>query len=186
MNVIAFLILFPTNKPENVDANLGLNTGLNKQLSAITSIPTAWYWTYTSASSALVADVSYDMWLSTSSGGSSSDEIMIWLSTRNGAGPAGSLLTTATVSFPVLALFLGLPSLTLHRSLVLLGSCTRVPFRLGPSGRSLRLLRSLVSARISRPSSVRDDLAHLNLKCSNFFPYQRTSSIAKGCPALST
>ncbi|KAF8601588.1 concanavalin A-like lectin/glucanase, partial [Ceratobasidium sp. AG-I] len=78
-------------------ANLGLNTGLNKKLSAIASIPTTWYWTYSSASSGLVADVSYDLWLSTTSGGSSSDEIMIWLSTRGGAGPAGSQITTASV-----------------------------------------------------------------------------------------
>ncbi|KAG8747760.1 hypothetical protein FRC10_011889 [Ceratobasidium sp. 414] len=95
--------------PYNVKsyANLGLNTGLNKKLSAITSIPTNWYWTYTSASSALVADVAYDLWLSTTSGGSSSDEIMIWLSTRNGAGPVGSQIATVSVNSVSWKLFKG-------------------------------------------------------------------------------
>lgn len=56
------------------DANLDLRVGLGKAISAIGSIPTSWSWTYTSASSGLVADVSYDLWLSNnpSSGGASS------------------------------------------------------------------------------------------------------------------
>jgi len=82
-------------------ANLGSNKGLGRQLSAISSIPTTWDWTYT-ASSSPVADVSYDLWLAKSSalGTANSDstyEIMIWLSTRGGAGPAGSQITTATI-----------------------------------------------------------------------------------------
>ncbi|CAE6456686.1 unnamed protein product [Rhizoctonia solani] len=88
-------------------ANVGLNTGLGKQLSAISSIPTGWYWTYSSASSGLVSNVSYDLWLSTTSGGTSTDEIMIWLSTRGGAGPAGSQITTATVNGVTWKLFKG-------------------------------------------------------------------------------
>ncbi|KAG8910148.1 hypothetical protein FRC01_006521 [Tulasnella sp. 417] len=84
-------------------SNLDLQGGLKKQISTITSIPSAWQWTYTSASSDLVADVSYDLWLSTSPTGTgasstSSYEIMIWLSTRGGAGPAGSQIGTATVN----------------------------------------------------------------------------------------
>ncbi|KAG8891162.1 hypothetical protein FRC01_014868 [Tulasnella sp. 417] len=84
-------------------SNLDLQVGLKKQISSITSIPSKWQWTYTSASSDLVADVSYDLWLSTSSTGTgasstSSYEIMIWLSTRGGAGPAGSQIGTATVN----------------------------------------------------------------------------------------
>ncbi|KAG9099114.1 hypothetical protein FRC06_005639 [Ceratobasidium sp. 370] len=95
--------------PYNVKsyANLGLNTGLNKKLSAITSIPSNWYWTYSSASSNLVANVSYDLWLSTTSGGSSTDEIMIWISARNGAGPAGSQIATASVNGVSWKLFKG-------------------------------------------------------------------------------
>ncbi|KAK4698527.1 hypothetical protein P7C70_g7747, partial [Phenoliferia sp. Uapishka_3] len=45
-------------------ANIGLETGLGVALSSIDSIPTTWKWSYTSADSDLVADVSYDMWLS--------------------------------------------------------------------------------------------------------------------------
>ncbi|ETW85162.1 glycoside hydrolase family 12 protein [Heterobasidion irregulare TC 32-1] len=83
-------------------ANLDLRQGLGKAISAISSIPTTWHWTYSSASTNLVADVSYDLWLSemAGTGGASSSstyEIMIWLSTRGGAGPAGSQIGTATV-----------------------------------------------------------------------------------------
>ncbi|THH20039.1 hypothetical protein EW146_g1227 [Bondarzewia mesenterica] len=84
------------------DANLDLRQGLGKTISSISSIPTTWHWTYSSASSGLVADVSYDIWLSDTAGtggasSSSTYEIMIWLSTRGGAGPAGSQIGTATV-----------------------------------------------------------------------------------------
>lgn len=50
------------------DANLDLRVGLGKTLSSIGSIPTTWSWTYSSASSNLVADVSYDLWLSNVAG----------------------------------------------------------------------------------------------------------------------
>jgi len=50
------------------DANLDLRVGLGKTLDQIGSIPTSWSWTYTSASSDLVADVSYDLWLSNVAG----------------------------------------------------------------------------------------------------------------------
>jgi len=83
-------------------ANLALNKGLGRQLSAIGSIPTTWHWTYSSASN-VVADVSYDLWLARSSalGSANSDstyEVMIWLSTRGGAGPAGSQITTVSIA----------------------------------------------------------------------------------------
>ncbi|CAL1703247.1 unnamed protein product [Somion occarium] len=82
-------------------ANLDMRQNLGKQLSAVESVPTVWNWVYSSASSDLVADVSYDLWLSNqadSSGASSTStfEIMIWLSTRGGAGPAGSQIGTAS------------------------------------------------------------------------------------------
>ncbi|KAG8915889.1 hypothetical protein FRC01_003476 [Tulasnella sp. 417] len=84
-------------------SNLDLKVGLGAQLSSISSIPSQWYWTYLDASDDLVADVSYDLWLSSSSTGTgssstSSYEIMIWLSTRGGAGPAGSQIATATIN----------------------------------------------------------------------------------------
>ncbi|KAK6978105.1 concanavalin A-like lectin/glucanase domain-containing protein [Favolaschia claudopus] len=93
-------------------ANLDLRTGLGKSISSISSIPTTWQWTYSSASSNLVADVSYDLWLSNvaGSGGASSSstfEIMVWLSTRGGAGPAGSQIGTASVNGVTWRLFKG-------------------------------------------------------------------------------
>ena len=90
------------------DANLDLRVGLGKSLASITSIPASWDWTYTSASSGLVADVSFDLWLSdhANTGGASSSSTfemyvvkfdreymiaernpifsMIWLSARGG------------------------------------------------------------------------------------------------------
>ncbi|CAE6405966.1 unnamed protein product [Rhizoctonia solani] len=88
-------------------SNVALNSGLNKKLSAISSIPTGWYWTYSSASSGLVANVAYDLWLSTTSSGSNTDEIMIWLSSRGGAGPIGSQIATASVNGVSWKLFKG-------------------------------------------------------------------------------
>ncbi|KAF8905282.1 glycoside hydrolase family 12 protein [Gymnopilus junonius] len=84
-------------------ANVNLLTGTSKQLSAIQSIPTTWQWTYTSASSNLVADVSYDLWLSNTPGSTgatsqSSYEVMIWLSDRGGANPAGSNAGTVSIN----------------------------------------------------------------------------------------
>ncbi|KAF9464549.1 concanavalin A-like lectin/glucanase domain-containing protein [Collybia nuda] len=84
-------------------SNLDLRVGLGKRISAISSIPTSWHWTYTSASSGLVADVSYDLWLSNTAGtggasSSSTYEVMIWLSTRGGAGPAGSQIGTVNIN----------------------------------------------------------------------------------------
>lgn len=56
------------------------NAGLNftpKQISAITSIPIKFYWTYSGSN--LVADVSFDMFTSSSSSGSHENEIMVWV-----------------------------------------------------------------------------------------------------------
>lgn len=70
-----YVFIFLPSHPEiltallRTDANLDLQVGLHKQICSITSIPTTWKWSYTSASSDLVADVSYDLWLSTSSTG---------------------------------------------------------------------------------------------------------------------
>ncbi|TFK31985.1 concanavalin A-like lectin/glucanase domain-containing protein [Crucibulum laeve] len=93
-------------------ANLDLRIGLGKVISAISSIPTSWSWTYTSASSDLVANISYDLWLSNNSnstGASSSStfEVMIWLSARGGTYPAGSQVGTASVNGATWKLFKG-------------------------------------------------------------------------------
>ncbi|EIM84172.1 uncharacterized protein STEHIDRAFT_82609 [Stereum hirsutum FP-91666 SS1] len=65
--------------------NVQLNDGINQQLSAISSMPTTWTWSQTTTGT-IVADVAYDMFTSTSSGGSAANEIMIWMANIN-AGP---------------------------------------------------------------------------------------------------
>jgi len=84
-------------------ADLDLTLGVARPLSSISSLPTSWQWSYTAASPALISDVAYDLWLSNTalSTGASSDstyEIMIWLSARGGAYPAGTKIGTANVN----------------------------------------------------------------------------------------
>jgi len=85
-------------------ANVALNSGLNKQISAIKSIPSTWQWGYSYPGS-IVSDVAYDIWTSSSAGGTSKYEIMIWLANYN-AGPISAnydssgkpvALTTVTI-----------------------------------------------------------------------------------------
>ncbi|KAL2840267.1 concanavalin A-like lectin/glucanase domain-containing protein [Aspergillus pseudodeflectus] len=59
------------------------------QLSALSSIPTTWEWQYTTGSG-VVANVAYDLFTTSSPGGSSEYEIMIWLAALGGAGPISS------------------------------------------------------------------------------------------------
>ena len=90
-------------------------------LASIGSIPTKWSWSYTQGAAGLIADVAYDLWLSTdaSCGNAvycSSYEIMVtrtpsvqpsrgkadlrsqvWLSGRGGCVPAGSYVKTVTI-----------------------------------------------------------------------------------------
>jgi len=80
-------------------ANVLNNNVKGVTLASITSLPTTWDWSYTTESSGLRADVSYDMWLGTSSTGAaasstSSYEVMVWLSGLGGIQPVGSLLTS--------------------------------------------------------------------------------------------
>ncbi|THH13788.1 hypothetical protein EW146_g6481 [Bondarzewia mesenterica] len=91
------------NSPNNVKsyANVESNTAKGVQLSAITTAPTTWRWTYETQSAGIRADVSYDIWFGTASTGSpassaSSYEIMIWLSGLGGIQPVGSQITTGT------------------------------------------------------------------------------------------
>ncbi|KAH8109438.1 concanavalin A-like lectin/glucanase domain-containing protein [Phellopilus nigrolimitatus] len=65
--------------------DMQLNTGLGKQLSAISSMPTTWDWSY-SLSSSDVADVAYDLFTANSPTGANVNEIMIWMANYN-AGP---------------------------------------------------------------------------------------------------
>ncbi|KIM49677.1 glycoside hydrolase family 12 protein, partial [Hebeloma cylindrosporum] len=93
-------------------ANLDLRVGINKPLSSITSIPAAWNYTYAFASCDLVADVSFDLWLSNmanTAGATSSStfEIMIWLSARGGAGPIGYQVDSKTINGVTWGVFKG-------------------------------------------------------------------------------
>ncbi|KAF9010094.1 endocellulase [Cyathus striatus] len=87
--------------PNNVKsyANILSNSAKGVQLQNIKSAPTAWNWNYTSQSSGIRADVSYDIWTGVPSSGNpatsaSSFEIMIWLSGLGGIQPVGSQKTT--------------------------------------------------------------------------------------------
>lgn len=58
-----------------------------------------------------VADVAYDLWLSSTSGGSNTHEIMIWLAAYGGAGPissTGSAIATVNIGGASYKLFYGL------------------------------------------------------------------------------
>lgn len=70
-----------------------------QELSSISSIESTWDWTY--SGSDIVADVSYDMFTSSSASGDDEYEIMIWLAALGGAGPISS--TGSTVATPTIA-----------------------------------------------------------------------------------
>jgi len=65
-------------------SNIQLNVGVNQQLSAISTIASSWDWSQ--SNTGVVADVAYDLFTSSTSGGSAVNEIMIWLANYN-AGP---------------------------------------------------------------------------------------------------
>lgn len=79
-------------------ANVVTNATIT-DLASISSIPTIWSWSYTGTD--IVADVSYDLFTSSSADGSDEYEIMIWLDAIGGAGPISS--TGNTVDTPTLA-----------------------------------------------------------------------------------
>nr|QDF60592.1 xyloglucanase [Binary vector pBI-Xeg] len=69
-----------------------------KTLSSISSIKSTWKWYSTTN---IVADVAYDMFLSSSASGSNEYEIMVWLAALGGAGPissTGSAIATTTIN----------------------------------------------------------------------------------------
>jgi xyloglucan-specific endo-beta-1,4-glucanase len=80
-----------------------------QEISTITSIPTTWDWSYSGTS--IVADVSYDMFTSSTASGSNEYEIMVWLAALGGAGPisaTGSAIATTTISGVTFKLWYGL------------------------------------------------------------------------------
>ncbi|CAK4030020.1 glycoside hydrolase family 12 [Lecanosticta acicola] len=60
-------------------------TSSSPQLSSVKSMKSEWDWSYNGTD--LVADVAYDMFTSSTSGGSEEYEIMVWLAALGGAGP---------------------------------------------------------------------------------------------------
>jgi len=88
-------------------SNVALGS-VNKKISAISTIPSTWTWTYTGTS--IVADVAYDLWLAPSVGASNTYEIMIWLAAYGGAGPissSGSAIATPTIAGTKWSLYKG-------------------------------------------------------------------------------
>jgi len=79
--------------------NIALDAGINQQLSAITSIPVTWKWSQTSTGTE-VADIAWDLFTSTTSGGSNVNEIMIWLANIN-AGPISATYSSSGSPEPV-------------------------------------------------------------------------------------
>ncbi|KAM6530719.1 hypothetical protein FSOLCH5_000218 [Fusarium solani] len=56
-----------------------------KTLGEVSSIPSAWDWTYTG--NGIIANVAYDLFTSSTESGDAEYEFMIWLSALGGAGP---------------------------------------------------------------------------------------------------
>ncbi|CAL5872797.1 uncharacterized protein PFLUO_LOCUS7066 [Penicillium psychrofluorescens] len=90
-----------------------------QQLSAISSIESTWDWSYSTTD--ITADVSYDMFLSSSASGSDEYEIMVWLAALGGAGPissTGSTIATPTINGVTWKLYYGLNGSTYVYSFV--------------------------------------------------------------------
>ncbi|KAI9660574.1 MAG: hypothetical protein M1821_009926 [Bathelium mastoideum] len=87
-----------SENPSQVKSYASVQITSKDQLSSVSSIPSKWAWSYTGSS--IVADVSYDIFTSSTSGGSAQYEIMIWLAALGGAGPissTGSPIATPTI-----------------------------------------------------------------------------------------
>ncbi|KAJ5308816.1 hypothetical protein PENANT_c013G01565 [Penicillium antarcticum] len=79
-------------------ANVALQFTARK-LSAVKSIKSNWKWSSTNTN--VVADIAYDMFLSSTADGDEEYEIMVWLAALGGAGPissTGSAIATVTIN----------------------------------------------------------------------------------------
>ncbi|KAJ5920329.1 hypothetical protein N7516_011187 [Penicillium verrucosum] len=68
-------------------------------LSTVKSLKSAWTWSYSNTN--IVADVAYDLFLSSTPSGSEEYEIMVWLAALGGAGPissTGKAIATVTLN----------------------------------------------------------------------------------------
>ncbi|GAB7349733.1 hypothetical protein MBLNU459_g0469t1 [Dothideomycetes sp. NU459] len=95
------------------------------KLSGISKIASVWDWSYTGSN--IVADVSYDIFTSATSGGSNAYEIMIWLAALGGAGPissTGSAIATVTLAGHSFKLYKGLNGSTTVFSFVAVSEVT--------------------------------------------------------------
>ncbi|KAI8919236.1 concanavalin A-like lectin/glucanase domain-containing protein [Powellomyces hirtus] len=95
-------------------ANVELNAA-PRQIKDIKALPTDWTWSLENPSSSLVMDVSYDLWFSphkdgTGASPSASLEVMVWLSTYGGSGPAGEQVGQATIAGETWRIWKGLVS----------------------------------------------------------------------------
>ncbi|KAL2869526.1 putative xyloglucan-specific endo-beta-1,4-glucanase A [Aspergillus lucknowensis] len=95
--------------PGSVKSYTNVQLGFSsRQISSISSIPTTWKWQQTGSN--IVADVAYDIFTSSSSGGSWAYEIMIWVAATGGAGPissTGSAVATVDIAGTTWKLFTG-------------------------------------------------------------------------------
>jgi xyloglucan-specific endo-beta-1,4-glucanase len=93
------LTKFPSS-PGHVKSYANVVTKITqKAVSSIKSLPSVWKWTY--AGDDLVANVSYDLFTSSTVDGSPEYEIMIWVGALGGAGPisaTGSPIATVTLA----------------------------------------------------------------------------------------
>ncbi|KAG6955981.1 hypothetical protein JG688_00011641 [Phytophthora aleatoria] len=81
-----------------------------KQIKNIKTIPTKMKYSYSYSSGTFVADVSYDLFTSSTAGGSNEYEIMIWLAAYGGAGPissTGKAIATVTIGSNSFKLYKG-------------------------------------------------------------------------------
>jgi len=99
------------------------------QLSTITSIPTVWDWS-TDDTEASVYDVSYDTFLTASSGSANIYEVMVWVKAEGGAGPIGSSVGTYSINGYTWTLFSGTNGATTVYSFVASTTITNVNFDL--------------------------------------------------------
>lgn len=75
--------------PNQVKSYTNVETGFTKkQLSAYTTIPTTWKWSYTGTE--LRVNVAYDTFLGSSTSGTILFEVMVWLGVFGGVSPLSS------------------------------------------------------------------------------------------------
>lgn len=110
INTLSMSLATAHTSPSSVKAfpNVYLKGIEQKQLSAISSIPTTWKWTYSGKD--LICDVAYDLFTTSSPGGSEENEVMVWLGKFGQVQPIGAdnKLATVTVAGKSFTLYKGM------------------------------------------------------------------------------